>query len=190
MKKLISLIPILIFGFNSIVQSQKSLIELVFTAIYNNQSLTLDSIYIENLTQGGDTILYGQDTTLELNYLGFDYLEGIEESKFKISQNYPNPIINGASIINLFMPNRDQIKIIVFDLLGRELLHYNSTLDRGNHALVFFSGMERNYLLTAFCGSSYFRYVQIYKMYFYSNKARSEYICKIQLYTGWFVQSL
>ncbi len=155
MKKLISLIPILIFGFNSIVQSQKSLIELVFTAIYNNQSLTLDSIYIENLTQGGDTILYGQDTTLELNYLGFDYLEGIEESKFKISQNYPNPLINGESIINLSMPNREHVKIIVFDLLGRELLHYNNTLDRGNHELVFFSGKERYYLLTAFCGSSF-----------------------------------
>ena len=52
------------------------------------------------------------------------------------------------------MPTRDRIKIIVFDLLGRELLHYSNTLEKGNHGLVFFSGRERNYFLTAFCGSS------------------------------------
>ena len=41
------------------------------------------------------------------------------------------------------MPNRDRIKIIVFDLLGRELLHYSNTLEKGNHGLVSFSGREK-----------------------------------------------
>ena len=62
MKRLIRLIPILILGFNSQVNSQKAFIELSFTAIYNSQSIPLDSIYIENLTMGGDTVLHGEET--------------------------------------------------------------------------------------------------------------------------------
>ena len=93
-------------GFNSQVNSQKAFIELSFTAIYNSQSIPLDSIYIENLTMGGDTVLHGEETILVLNYLGNDYFEGKGEPGFKISQNYPNPIINGE--INNFLLHAKQ----------------------------------------------------------------------------------
>jgi hypothetical protein len=47
---------------------QKPTIYLTFTAEYYNQYVPLDSIYIENLTQGGDTMLYSNDTVLVLGY--------------------------------------------------------------------------------------------------------------------------
>ena len=48
-------------------------IELTFTAENNGQHVPLDSIFIENLTQGGDTTLYAPDTVLVLDYWSSQY---------------------------------------------------------------------------------------------------------------------
>ncbi len=50
--------------------------ELIFTAENNGLYVPLDSIFIENLTQGGDTTLYAPDTVLML-----DYITSIENNK-------------------------------------------------------------------------------------------------------------
>ena len=49
--------------------SQKATLELTFTAEDNGQYVSLDSILIENLTQGGDTALYAPDTVLLIDYV-------------------------------------------------------------------------------------------------------------------------
>jgi hypothetical protein len=43
-------------------------ITLTFTAEVNGIHQHLDSIHIQNLTQGGDTVLYPPDTVLVLNH--------------------------------------------------------------------------------------------------------------------------
>ena len=66
--------------------------ELTFTAENNGQYVPLDSIFIENLTQGGDTTLYAPDTVLVLDYItSIGDNEAIGENTFSVSQNYPNP---------------------------------------------------------------------------------------------------
>jgi hypothetical protein len=86
------LLSILAVGFFVNAFSQKPTMELTFTAENNGQYVPLDSIFIKNLTQGGDTTLYAPDTTLLLEYIvGIADNDRIEKNSFFVSQNYPNP---------------------------------------------------------------------------------------------------
>lgn len=123
--------------------------QLVFSAQKNSQHIQLDSILIENISQGGDTTLFSPDTILVLDYIiGVTNAQSVETKDFNISQNYPNPIV-GKSNFFIRMPKKGNIRIVVCDLTGRELLHYSSTLDQGKHSFLFIPGSENFYLLTA-----------------------------------------
>ncbi len=139
-----------IFALGLIVSafSQKPTMELTFTAENNGQYVPLDSILIENLTQGGDTTLYAPDTVLVIDYVtSIGDNKAIGENTLAVSQNYPNPF-KGKTEVNLYLPEKEHIKITVRDIVGRELAQYKSTLNRGNHSFAFYSGNEKYYLLT------------------------------------------
>ena len=106
------LILVLAFGLIVSAFGQKATMELTFTAENNGQYVPLDSILIENLTQGGDTTLYVPDTVLVLDYVtDIGNNETIGENSFSVSQNYPNPF-KGKTEVNLYLPEKDDIKII------------------------------------------------------------------------------
>ena len=143
-----TLLSILALGLIVSAFSQKATMELTFTAENNGQYVPLDSILIENLTQGGDTTLFAPDTVLVLDYiLRIGDNEAIWENSFSVSQNYPNPF-KGKTEVNLYLPEMETIKITVRDILGGELAQYENTLKRGNHSFAFYSGNEKYYLLT------------------------------------------
>jgi len=143
-----TLLSILVFGLMISAFGQKPTMELTFTAENNGQYVPLDSILIENLTQGGDTTLYAPDTVLVIDYVtSIGDNEAIGENTLAVSQNYPNPF-KGKTEVNLYLPEKEHIKITVQDLLGRELAQYENTLNRGNHSFAFYSGNEKYYLLT------------------------------------------
>ena len=141
-------LSILAFGLIVSTFSQKSTIELTFTAENNGQYVPLDSIFIENLTQGGDTTLYVPDTVLVMDYTAsIRDDEDIGKNTFSVSQNYPNPFY-GKTTVNLYLQEKEYIKITVRDILGRELTQYENTLNRGDHSFAFYSGNEKYYLFT------------------------------------------
>ncbi len=128
--------------------SQKPTMELTFTAENNGQYVPLDSIFIENLTQGGDTTVYAPDTVFVLDYItSIGDNEVIGENSLSVSQNYPNPF-KGKTEFNLYLPEKENIKITGRDILGKELVHYENNLTRGNHSFSFYAGNESYYLLT------------------------------------------
>ena len=142
-----TLLSILALGLIVSAFGQKPTMELTFTAENSGQYVPMDSILIENLTQGGDTTLYAPDTVLVL-----DYTTGINEidlsnNSFSISQNYPNPF-EVKTTVSLYLPEKENIKIVVRDIIGRELTHYENILNRGNHNFAFYPGKEKYYLLT------------------------------------------
>ena len=128
--------------------SQKPTIELTFTAENNGQYVPLDSILIENLTQGGDTIIYPPDTVLVL-----DYVTGTEnkfinsENTFSVSHNYPNPF-SGKTRININMPQKKSITITIRDMVGRELVRWQKSLNKGRYIFEFKAGSQSFYFLT------------------------------------------
>ena len=64
MKKSFYLISALAFALVTNAYAQKPTMTLTFTADNNGQHVPLNSILIENLTQGGDTTLYAPDTVV------------------------------------------------------------------------------------------------------------------------------
>jgi len=127
--------------------AQKPTMELTFTAENSGQYVPMDSILIENLTQGGDTTLYPPDTTLSLEYnVGINETD-LSKNTFSVSQNYPNPF-NEKTTVNLVLPGKDNIKITCRNMLGIELAHYEKVLNRGNHSFIFYCGAGSQYLLT------------------------------------------
>lgn len=126
----------------------QSTLELTFTAENNGQYVPLDSIFIENLTQGGDTTLYAPDTVLVLDYVTSMGDKGAgDENTLSVSQNYPNPF-KGKTEFNLYLAETGNIQITGRDIIGRELVHYENILNRGSHSFSFYAGNESYYLLT------------------------------------------
>ena len=108
----------------------------------------MDSILIENLTLGGDTTLYAPDTVLVLDYATSIWdNRAIRENNFSVSQNYPNPFKEKTEV-NLYLQEKEYIKITIRNILGRELAQYKNTLNSGNHSFSFYSGNQKYYLLT------------------------------------------
>jgi len=148
-----STLTILAILFTIYAYPQYSTIELTFTAKSNGQHVLMDSILIENLTQGGDTTLYFPDTVLVFDFISsINDNESNEKNRLCISQNYPNPFA-GTTEVDLFLPDKQRVKIFLSDILGRELVQYENTLDRGNHTFELNLRGEHVVFLTA-CGKN------------------------------------
>jgi len=111
-------------------------ISLTFTAEYNNQHIQLDSIFIKNLSQGSDTVLYYPDTVLIISNVGIHEFESLNKN-LSVSQNYPNPFTNQTSV-SVFLPEDELISVYVFDIMGRKLASYEGNVCAGNHIFNFY----------------------------------------------------
>ncbi len=142
-----SILLILIFGIVLCSFSQNT-IELTFTAENSGQYLPLDSILIENLTQGGDTILFTPDTLLVIDVvtgIGDNNLK--DKNSFFTLNNYPNPFIDKTTV-SFDLYETEDISIVVRNILGEQLAVYKNRLKHGNHSFIIYPGSERYYLLT------------------------------------------
>ena len=117
MKKIIVLLPLLLVF--STFYSQNS-IDLTFTAIDGDNYTQLDSIIVMNLTQGFDTVLYYPDTVLSIIITGINQ-HFINESGFKLFQNYPNPVFENTTI-KLKVPETGYVNLRITDVLGRSVI--------------------------------------------------------------------
>jgi hypothetical protein len=58
-------------------------------------------------------------------------------STFKLLQNYPNPF-NSSTVISFTLPERSNIALDIFDLLGREIaVVFSGSLEAGSHTIRF-----------------------------------------------------
>ncbi len=154
MKKRI-LLTVLMIAVIMGAMAQKSTLTLTFTADSNGQWVPLNSILIENLTQGGDTTLYFPDTVLIFNYqVGIDDITYIGKDNFYFSQNYPNPI-EGSTNIDLYLSGNEEVLISVCNIMGRELIRREYLLTHGSHSFTFYAGNESLYFMTARVNQQY-----------------------------------
>ncbi len=144
MKKKLLLINLLLLCFVFTVKAQ--IISFTFTANHTCTYAPLDSVLIENLTQGGDTTLYWNDTVLSFNFSNIE-MQSVIQNDFYVSQNYPNPF-ETQTRIDVFVPEKDNFTISVFDITGRKVIDYENTLRQGLHNFTFYAGNSDNYILT------------------------------------------
>jgi uncharacterized protein (TIGR02145 family) len=124
-------------------------IHITFTGEVIGNHQPLDSVIIENLTQGGDTTLYGTDTVLVLDH-GIGIEDRVPEvgNQMILHPAYPNPVTH-TSTIRLWLPQEGSVNLRLFDLPGRELATFNRFLGAGEHSFTFTPGRETSYLLVA-----------------------------------------
>ena len=144
--RLILFLSLLAYGLMISAFGQKPTIVFTFSAESAGQHIPLDSIMIENLTQGSDTTLFTPDTALVLEYATtINDNESIGKNSFSVSQNYPNPFTN-LTTINIYLPVKEQVEITILDISGRGLAQYKNRLNRGTHSFIFYPGKEKYYV--------------------------------------------
>jgi uncharacterized protein (TIGR02145 family) len=148
MKKLIFLTNIILFGILTGLQGQKSVIELTFTAVYHDQYVALDSILIQNLSQGGDTMLYAPDHQLMIDITTGLTRENqaLSHQDFALSQNYPNPF-SETTAFTITTGEKSDAVVRVTNLFGVRVAFLKTSLDAGKHRFTFHSGNDQFYLL-------------------------------------------
>jgi len=146
MKSLKYIFSILVLLPSFVLYSQT--IELSFSGRSDSLHVSLDSILVENLTQGGDTTLYYPDTTLLLDITTGFKDNPINLNDFHINQNYPNPFMAHTSF-DVYIPEDGHLKIIVYDISGKKLASISDNYRVGNHKFSFMTGKAGFYILSA-----------------------------------------
>lgn len=160
--------------------AQNPTMTLTFTADNNGLHVPLNSILIENLTQGGDTTLYAPDTVFVMDYVvGMEEFGDLNGNSFSLFQNYPNPM-KGKTKVSLYLPEKENILITVSDIIGREMVSKEFHLDRGKHSFTFYPGGESLYFLTARAN----RHSGTIKMFNSPSNTPILGYCKLE-YNGW-----
>ena len=121
--------------------AQREVFELTFTAKNINSWIEMDRIRIKNRSQSCDTVIYYPDTVLVLDYQVGNSEVGFILDQFKVYQNYPNPVLE-RTLIDIFIPARDDVLITISDLTGRTIIVSNDILDKGYHQYIFIPGIQ------------------------------------------------
>jgi uncharacterized protein (TIGR02145 family) len=149
MKKTLPITIALLLSVMTSVQGNNTAIMLGFAASFGGETIALDSILIQNLTKGCDTMLYAPD-----NYIVLDITTGVNDNKlhpirdFELVQNAPNPFTNQTAISN-FLPEKGYAELKVRNITGQVVAAYKGMLEAGTHLFTFYPGSERFYILTA-----------------------------------------
>ncbi|TVQ95051.1 MAG: T9SS C-terminal target domain-containing protein [Bacteroidetes bacterium] len=128
------------------INAQDEGITLRFTANHTCSYAQLDSIFIENLSQGGSKVLYYPDTVLFLVITNIGIIEGGFGNLY-VSQNYPNPF-SALTYIDVYLATPDVVALNVYDLKGRTVARHEDKLEEGMHRFSFSAGVEKTYILT------------------------------------------
>lgn len=81
------------------------------------------------LTIIGDIILSVEETNLEI------------PTQFVLKQNYPNPF-NTATIINYQLPKSGSASLLIYDILGREVISFNNKYQIGGNYHIVWDGRD------------------------------------------------
>jgi len=124
---------ILFFFFSFSLSAQTPFIDLTFTSSFQGLHVPLDSIKVSNVSKNTDTMLYGTDTVIRL-----EYETGIGEEIYRsnndltLFQNYPNPFI-GTTEFEMFLPGSERVSIKISSVSGRYLHTSEHKLQNGLH---------------------------------------------------------
>lgn len=142
MKKLPVFLSVILFTLPSFSQNN---IELKFSSSYYGNWIPSDSIKIENQSRNCDTVLYGQDTTLFIEFpSGLNEVVMNQGYDFRLIQNHPNPFC-GQTEVGLYLFENDHISITISDIAGRAVSFYEQNLGSGFHTFTFIPGNAKAY---------------------------------------------
>ncbi len=148
MKKPIYFLILLSFFSFSDSFGQKGSYQLTFKGrdYYTHDTITMDSVFIENPARNCDTTIYGIFPKLLLTWVS-----GVDEfgssNSFRVTQNYPNPF-TGTTKFTLKLPDKKDIAITLTDVYGKQLTGLQKTLPAGTHTFTIETSAGGIYFLT------------------------------------------
>ncbi len=118
---------------------------ITFTAVNadTREAVQINSIYVENLSTGGDTILVGADSFDLAGSSGIGGHEPGEAARLTVSDAYPS-VFSGEARFQVRIPKNDRVAIAVFNVLGQRLTEYSENLSEGLHEFAFKVGSAAN----------------------------------------------
>ena len=105
----------------------------------------MDSIRINNLTQGWTATLVAPDTSCSFDLTAIKINSAMAA---ELSQNVPNPF-HGTTEVSLSLPKPDKVGLQVHDIGGRLFADYNGNLPEGEHRFEISLASPQSYLLSA-----------------------------------------
>ena len=105
----------------------------------------MDSIRINNLTQGWTATLVAPDTSCSFDLTAIKINSAMPA---ELSQNVPNPF-HGTTEVSLLLPQPDKVGLQVHDIGGRLFANYNGNLPEGEHRFEISLASPQSYLLSA-----------------------------------------
>ena len=148
MKK-ICLLLILILGLFSVYSQTQITLTFMGKDSVSQNPVSLDSVYVKNLTQNCDTLLYGPAP--ELTLLA-DWPVGIGETganssgSFILKQNHPNPF-QGSTSVSIYRKYRGPLNLMLYDGSGITLAEYHNRFEKGFHSFIISSSGEKVLIL-------------------------------------------
>ena len=142
MKKLLFLTLLALVSLSLTAQK----INLTFVGVNaQNAYLKQDSIVVTNLNRNWTLTLHNPDTVLTLTATTGIANAGLCEAG--LGQNVPNPF-DGTTSVLLSVPERQSVRISVYDINGREVLSDKRVLSQGDWALQLTLAVPQTYLLS------------------------------------------
>jgi uncharacterized protein (TIGR02145 family) len=140
-----------------------------FTARHTCKHIAIDSLLIENLTQGGTHKLYSPDTLYTYSTTDLGHLPALQDV-FRLSQNFPNPF-SAYTSFQVMLPEAGWLSLHVYDLRGSLRSRWEASLEQGAHHFDFEAGGESLYILSAHTKQAAGRQIMIQLAPVYSRPA-------------------
>ena len=113
------------------LQSQTITVSFAAKDAANQNSIALDSVYVQNQTIGCDTTVYGASPILVIPaHLGID--EPRLGNGPELISNVPNPF-NSVTIVEIHVAFKEYLWLLLTDNLGNHLTEYQGYLAAGTH---------------------------------------------------------
>jgi len=124
------------------------------------EAIALDSVRIENLTQGRDTTLAGAAAFALESWTGLE-ITTAQPAGFRLTPSYPNGFAS-ATTFDLNVPRSGRVALTVLNILGQTMVERDLSLSAGWHRLTLQGGALASglYFLRAVCAGE----VQVIKM--------------------------
>lgn len=111
-----------------------------------SQTVPLDSVVINDLTSGADTVVYGPSPSLVLLYTGFGN-EASGTSEFYLSDPHPNPT-NGESRLILGIDHSTDVALNLYSFSGTLLYAREMMVNTGSYILNVYAGGHKRVVLS------------------------------------------
>ena len=134
--------------FSCLLHGQAQVITLTFTGQYQGDPVSLDSMLVLNLTQGGDVTLYYPDTVLVLGSTGIGAGATAHRDGITLGPGHPNPYSDRMNV-DLYVNEAGVLRMGVSDASGREVANYQGPITPGTQRFQLWGGQPGVQLLWA-----------------------------------------